>query len=85
MRIVYEGNYIRMTCGEIALVDECLFYYFELICLFVLMLCVAANIFAVMQTFPCPPRLNQYLEENKVSYLGHYKVLPVNILKITIL
>ena len=38
MRIVYEGNYIRMTCGEIALVDECLFYYFELI----LFVCVDA-------------------------------------------
>ena len=36
-------------------------------------------------TFPCPPRLNQYLAENKVSCLGHYKVLPFNLLKIAIL
>ena len=50
-------------------------------CLFALMFCVAANIFAV----PCPPRLNQYLAENKVSCLGHYKVLPGNFLKIAIL
>ena len=49
------------------------------------MFCVAANIFAVMQTFTCPHRLNEYLAENKVSCLGQYKVLPVNILKIAIL
>ena len=43
-------------------------------CLFALMFCVVANIFAVM-TRRFPVHLS----------LGHYKVLPVNLLKIAIL
>ena len=36
-------------------------------------------------TFPCQPRLNQYLAENKVLCLGHYEVLSLNLLEIAIL
>ena len=66
--------------------DECLFCYFELIlfvCIDVLRRC--KHFCSHDATFPCPPRLNKYLAENKVSCLGHYKVLSVNLLKIAIL
>ena len=66
--------------------QQCLFCYFELImfvCIDILHCC--QHFWSHGATFPCPPRLNQYLAENKVSCLGHNKVLPVNLLKIAIL
>ena len=87
---IYNANFpstccmlkINMCSSRRTQLQQILFCYFELIVFVCIDDCASLPTFA---TFPCPPRLNQYLEENKESCLGHYKVLRLNILKIAIL
>ena len=66
--------------------DESLFSYFELIvfvCIDVLRRC--QHFLQPWRDVSWPPRLNQNLAENKVSCLGRFGILSLNLLKIAIL
>ena len=56
MRIVYKGNYIRMTCGEIGLVVGS-FMFFSVLCL----LCLCERMFICALWSPAGKGLTSWL------------------------